>query len=244
MNMRRIKLLIEYDGTNYVGWQKQVNGISIQEKLEEAIYQLSGQKVKTYAAGRTDAGVHALGQVVHFDIESKLQKINFLKGLNYYLPHDIVVKKVEEVDEAFHARYSAKSRSYIYLIKLNYSALFQNRAWIYLTPLNLDAIQAAMTYFLGEHDFKSFCSSESVMDHYRCNVQSFTLDKRKDLLIFNIKANRFVHNMVRTIMGTLIHVGKGKLLPEEIPRILLERDRTSAGPNAPPYGLYLEKVEY
>jgi tRNA pseudouridine38-40 synthase len=242
--MRRIKLTIEYDGTAYAGWQRQKNSLSIQEVLEEAILKLTGQQVKTVAAGRTDAGVHALNQVVHFDVNSSLKIMNFLKGLNFYLPSDIAVKHVEEVDEIFHARYSAKSRSYIYLMKTNYSALFQNRAWIYLKPLQLDAMKETLPVFLGEHDFESFCSRESILDHYRCQVQELSLEQENDLIVFRIKANRFVHNMVRAIMGTLVLVGKGAIQPKDVEQILKARDRTAAGPTAPPQGLYLNKVEY
>lgn len=242
--MRRLKLLIEYDGTNYAGWQKQPNGIAIQEKLEEAIYRLTGEQVAPYAAGRTDAGVHAIGQVAHFDIRSDLPLEKFYKGLNFYLPDDIVIKKVEEVSEEFHARYSARSRSYLYLIKTNYSALYRNRAWICFFPLDIKKMEKAAGYFLGEHDFQSFCSTESRLDHYRCRVTQLQIRRQDDLISIFIEANRFVHNMVRAIVGTLVDIGRGKREAEEIPVILENRNRVTAGPTAPPAGLYLYEVKY
>ncbi|GAB4182600.1 MAG: tRNA pseudouridine(38-40) synthase TruA [Calditrichia bacterium] len=244
MNKKRIKLLLEYDGTRYCGWQYQPDAVSIQETVEVALQKLTGESIRIYTAGRTDAGVHAKGQVVHFDTGSKLNMDNFYKGLNYYLPNDIAVLEAVETDPEFHARYSAKSRSYQYLIKRNYSSLMQNRAWIYIGNLDVDSMKKAIPWFLGEHDFKSFCSTETQLDHYRCNVMNISLEEEGDLITFNIRANRFVHNMVRAIVGTLHQIGKGMRSPQDIPDILKARDRTKAGPSAPPQGLYLMKIEY
>ena len=245
--MTRWKLTIEHDGRPYVGWQRQAQGQSVQQEIEEAITKFSGETVRLHGAGRTDAGVHALGQVAHFDLERPTDAKTVREALNHYLrPQPISILSAEEADPHFHARMSARRRRYRYIV-LNREArpaLDIGRAWHVPYRLNIAAMGEGASHLIGKHDFTSFRASE-------CQAKSpvKTLD-RLDIvshganLIFEVSARSFLHHQVRNMVGTLILVGRGKWLPAQVAQALAARDRTAAGPTAPPDGLYLVGVDY
>ncbi len=245
--MRNIKLLIEYDGTNYYGWQVQPNGLTVQEVIEKKIEIMTKQKVRLVASGRTDSGVHALDQVANFQTTSLIPPDAFLRGLNSLLPPDIVVKSLEEVGPEFHAQLKARRKTYCYWI-LNRplpSALYRHYSWHLPLPLNIEAMQNASRFLIGRKDFSSFQgahpdSSKTVREVYKAEWS------RKDpsFLVFSIEADGFLKHMVRTIVGTLADVGKGRTSVEDFQRILEARNRRQAGMTAPPQGLFLVKVQY
>jgi len=245
--MRTIKLTIEYDGTHYLGWQVQPKGATLQGVLEEKLSFLTNEKIDLLGSGRTDAGVHALGQVAHFKTESQLDVQTIQKALNSLLPSDIVIQKVEEVDEGFHARKQSKSKTYEYRI-LNRnirSAFHRGYAWHIPQMLNIGEMRKATRSLMGEHDFSSF---QSVGSPKRTAVRKVTRaewkQSRDGFLRFEIEANGFLKQMVRAIVGTLIEVGRRKITSEEFQKILDSRDRKNAGPTAPAHGLFLKEVKY
>ena len=240
----RYKIIVEYDGTDLVGWQKQKEGPSVQEYLERAIAGFSHQKVDVFCAGRTDAGVHALAQVAHFDLDTELNEFKIRESINAWLRNleaPVAVVDVEKVQDNFHARFSAKGRGYIYRI-LNRNApspLLKNRVWCYSFPLDVEKMRAGTKFLLGNHDFSSFRGSG-------CQAKSpiKTLDKldiyhQGSEVIFEIEARSFLYHQVRNMVGTLVLVGRGKLQPEDVKKILEAKDRTKAGISAPACGLYL-----
>jgi len=242
--VRNIKLTLEYDGTGFCGWQFQPDQRSVQGEVENALQQLTQSSIRTTAAGRTDAGVHALGQVINFHTSSTLAPDVFIRGGNALLPPDVRVLEADEVDAAFSARYSAVGRSYRYVISTRPRAVGRHYSWH--LPLQLDgaAMQQAVANLRGEIDFESFCQAGSGLDHFRCTVFQAAW-RQKDLdLIFEISANRFVHNMVRILVGTCIEIGRGALPVHAIGDILAARDRCAAGRTAPAQGLFLVQVEY
>jgi tRNA pseudouridine38-40 synthase len=242
--MRNIKLIVEYDGTNYVGWQRQENGKSIQGEIESVLNQVLREKVNVIGAGRTDAGVHARGQVSNFRTESKLDISEIKGGLNGLLPDDIVIHAVEEVPIDFHARYSAKERQYSYLITKAPSALIRNYSWLVKYPLDVELMQQVTGTLIGKHDFESFCKANSDVDNHFCTVTSASWHQEGSLLIFIINADRFLHGMVRALVGTMIDVGRGYTSFEDFKKILEKKNRAEAGMSAPAKGLVLEKVIY
>jgi len=245
--MRNLRMTLEYDGTDYHGWQRQINGLSIQQVLEEKIAVIAGETVKVIGSGRTDSGVHALGQVAHFKTASTLRENSFLHGINSLLPRDIVVKILQEVDASFHARFDVKSKVYLYQI-INgpvRPVLYRRYAWFVPTLLDLRGMCEASALLKGTHDFSSFCSSHSdAPDHIR-NVMDIRFETRCDgLITIEMEANGFLRHMVRGIVGTLVEVGKGKRYPHDIQDILYKRDRRHGGMTAPPQGLFLKEVRY
>ncbi len=242
--MRNIKLIIEYDGTNYHGWQFQPERRTVQSELEKALLQLTQEQVKLYCAGRTDTGVHALGNVVNFNTESKLALTIFEKGLNRFLPLDIRIIKAEEVAADFHARFSAKYRKYRYVISPIRHAIGRRYQWYCRYQLNFELIQQASQYLIGEHDFQAFSKADPQQPHYLSDVVALTWEQKDDCFVMEITANRFLHNMVRIIVGTMVEVGRGNLNPEQIPEILASRNRKLAGKTVPPNGLILVEVGY
>ncbi len=245
--MRNIKLLIEYDGTNYLGWQVQPKGPTVQGILEEKIGLLTGQPVQLFGSGRTDSGVHALGQVAHFKTQSQMEVARIHRALNSLLPRDIVVQKVEEVDEDFHARKYSKSKIYEYRI-LNRnlrSAFHRGYVWHIPQKLNLAEMKKATRSLMGEHDFSAF---RTVGSPTRTTVRKVIRAEWKrgqnGLIRFEIEANGFLKQMVRSIVGTLVEVGKGKMKAGDIRKILNSKDRKEAGPTAPAQGLFLKEVKY
>jgi len=244
--MRNIKLTIEYDGTAYHGWQSQDNAVTVQDKLEETISRLTGEKVKVIGASRTDQGVHALGQTANFHTESRIPAEKFAYALNALLPDDIAIKKSEEVPIGFHSRYSATGKKYLYKIyNSRYpSALLRNRAYHVYCPLDLALMQKAAGFFTGTHDFSAFMATGSNAKTTVRSIDVLSLEKSGDIITIEIKGNGFLYNMVRIIAGTLVEVGFGKIRPDDIPGIIEEGDRRKAGRTAPPHGLYLAEVYY
>ena len=242
--MRNIKLLVEYDGRNYVGWQRQENGTSIQGTIESALHQILQESVNVIGAGRTDSGVHARGQVANFRSETALSVEQIRGGLNALLPEDIVIHHAENVAEDFHARYSAKSREYSYHITLEPSALLRNYAWHVKYRLDRSLMQQTASLLVGVHDFESFCKTQAEVDHHRCTVQRAYWEEQGSRLYFHITADRFLHGMVRTLVGTMVDVGRGYTSYEDFKDILAKKDRTEAGMAAPAHGLVLESVIY
>jgi tRNA pseudouridine38-40 synthase len=248
MGLRRnIRLILEYDGTRYHGWQRQKNALSLQQVIEEALARITGETVRLIASGRTDAGVHARGQVANFVTESTAPRRAFVRGLNSLLPLDIAVLQAEEVPLDFHARYAALWKIYEYCI-LNRpvrSPLHQGQAWWLPEPLDLAAIQAAAQVLPGEHDFAAFRAAGGRPGHAVRRVREAVWRQEPEgWLIFSITANGFLRGMVRSLVGTMVEIGKGKYPPEYLSEALGKGDRRLAGPTAPPQGLFLMEVEY
>lgn len=245
--MRNIKLVVEYDGTNYHGWQVQPNGLTIQEVIEQKIGIMTRQPVRLVASGRTDAGVHALGQVANFKTGSSIPLEGFRRGLNSLLPPDIIIKSVEEVGLQFHAQFGARRKTYRYTI-LNRevpSAIFRNYSWHYSLPLNVQAMQEASGLLLGKKDFSSFQGSDADTEDPVREVLAADWSMKEDGFIrFTIAADGFLKNMVRNIVGTLVEVGREKMSGEEFGRVLASRNRRQAGMTAPARGLFLVEVKY
>ncbi len=245
--MKNIRLILEYDGTQYLGWQRQPQGPTIQEVLEETLKKIIGEEIRVTGSGRTDSGVHALGQVANFKTDSRLTPEEFQKSLNSLLPKDIVVKESSQVDLDFHSQFSARSKVYIYKI-LNRpypSALERNRCWFMPFLLNLPAMREASLTLLGEHDFRSFVLSDRNVKTTVRRVLGVVLDKKSEGMVeFEIEATGFLKAMVRSIVGTLVEVGRGKITPEDFKAILGSKNRTRAGPTAPARGLFLKEVKY
>jgi len=245
--MRTIKLTIEYDGTNYLGWQVQPKGPTIQRVLEETLKKITGEEVRLIGSGRTDAGVHAFGQVAHFKTHSKISLHSMARALNSLLPPDIVIRRVREVDENFHARKSCKSKIYEYrILNRNLRSAFYNKyAWHIPQKLNLKEMKEATRYLIGEHDFSSFRSVGTPTQTATRKVIRAEWKKGRDgLLYFEIEANGFLKQMVRAMVGTLVEVGRGRLSSDEFQEILQSKDRRKAGPTAPAHGLLLKEVKY
>ena len=244
--MTNIKLIIEYDGTNYVGWQRQKNGVSIQEQIEKAINKVTGEKVHLIGSGRTDKGVHAKGQVANFITRSTIPPSRFKLALNNNLPEDIVILNSEKVSDDFHSRYDAIGKRYKYLIYNNpiRGALYRNFA--YQVPYHLDykEMEMAMSFFIGTHDFMSFMVSKNNVRTTTKTITQTSLNKKGNIIFFTIEGDGFLYNMVRIIVGTLVDIGRGKIKGTSIPHIISLKNRKFAGPTAPPQGLYLEKVYY
>ncbi len=245
--MKNIKLTIEYDGTDYHGWQRQDNAVSVQEVIEKAIKSLTGENCILIGASRTDAGVHALGQVANFITGSNIPPERYFLALNRIIPDNIAVVGSEEVGLDFHSRYYAKGKRYKYLIyNLRHpSALLRNRAFYVPRPLNLERMRNAAAFFLGKHDFSAFQASGSGVKSPVRTVKDISLmDNNDGIIELNIIGDGFLYNMVRIITGTLIEVGLGKIQPENIKPIIESRDRRMAGRTAPSQGLYLVEVLY
>lgn len=251
---RNIRLVIEYDGTAYHGWQSQANAKAVQDILEDALGKLDGRPVSLTGAGRTDAGVHALGQVANFRTSSAIPPDRYSHALNGMLPGDIVVKSSDEVPPEFHARFGAKGKIYRYLIynAKQPSALMRTMALHIPLLLDADAMRAAALHFVGRHDFTSFRASggstgTGIRTIARAELSvsgSIPMMSKDRLICFEIEGDGFLYNMVRIITGTLVDVGRGVLTPDEIPPIMEGRDREAAGDTAPAHGLYLVKVLY
>ena len=241
-----IKLAIEYDGTHYHGWQIQPHGASIQSVLEQAIATFVGVPTRITGSGRTDAGVHALGQVANFFTEKEYDRHRILRGLNALTPPDITIKDVEFVPDSFDARHDGRSRIYEYHIlnRSTPSPFYLHRALHVHESLDIAAMREALSCLLGEHDFTSFRAAGCEAAHPIRKVYRTTLEQRGELLVYTIEATAFLRHMVRNIVGTLIEVGKGLRTAQSFSELLKARDRTKAGPTAPPHGLFLMEVKY
>jgi tRNA pseudouridine38-40 synthase len=242
--MPRFRMTIEYDGSDYCGWQVQEGDKTVQGEIESALQVIFGQPCAIVGAGRTDSGVHASGQIAHFDHESKPDLHRLKRSLNGILKSDIRIKDIENTDDNFHARFSARWRTYIYRIATQPQALLRNQVWYFSVPLNLDKMNLACEMITGKHDFKSFCRAISEVDNHFCTVKSATWLKKKDLIVFKIKANRYLHGMVRTLVGTMVDVGRERISVDEFAHILNSKNRQNASQSAPAKGLVLEEIRY
>lgn len=244
--MRNIKLIIEYDGKGFNGWQKQPDRLNIQGEIEKAIEEITGEKVDLTASGRTDAGVHSLGQTANFKTDSKIPTEKFAKAINSRLKKSIVIKSAEEVDEKFHSRYSVKSKTYRYIINNSENGTAIYRGLEYHVPMKLDyeKMNEAIKYFIGEHDFKAFKASGTSSKSSVRKILDGSVRKEGERVIIEVTGTGFLYNMVRIISGTLLDVGLGKIKPENIPSIIESKDRTKAGKTLPAHGLYLLQVNY
>jgi len=242
--MRDLKLLIEYDGTNFVGWQTQANGRSVQEEITTVLDQILQEPINLIGSGRTDSGVHARGQVASFRTHSTLGLGSILSGLNGLLPEDVYVQSVEEVPEGFSARYDARERVYRYYISLRPTAIGRQYHWHVKYDLNIGLMNEVAGRIVGEHDFESFCKYEAEVNHYRCTIFKSVWSERSGVLIYEIRGNRFLHGMVRALVGTMVDVGRGFMSVSAFDEIVLAKDRRKAGMAAPAQGLFLEEVVY
>jgi tRNA pseudouridine38-40 synthase len=242
--VRNIKLEIEYDGTDFHGWQIQPDLRTVQGEIQNKLKTILGEKVNLVSAGRTDVGVHALGQVANFKTASGLDRNSIINGLNGLLPEDVVIKKIEEVDVDFNSRYDAKSRLYKYRIHSGKTAILRNYVWEVFYSLDLEDILEATQKTEGRHDFSSFCVAESVKDDNICQVFSANWEKSGHELVFKIEGDRFLHTMVRSLVGTLVEVGRKYFSVSDFVTIMEAKDRKKAGPTAPACGLYLMQVKY
>ncbi len=244
--MRNIKLTIEYDGKDFNGWQKQPNKLNIQGTIEQAIKAITGEEIELNASGRTDAGVHALGQVANFKTNSQIPIEKFAIAINSRLKRSIVIKKAEEVDERFHSRLNCKKKTYRYVINNSFegSAIYRNLETHIPQKLDIDKMKQAIKYFEGEHDFKAFKASGTSSKSSVRTIYETNLYQENDRIFIELTGNGFLYNMVRIIAGTLVDVGLGKIKPEEISQIIKEEKRENAGKTLPPNGLYLLKVMY
>lgn len=240
------KLTLEYDGTNYHGWQLQKNAVTIQGTLEAALARICGGPIRVRVAGRTDTGVHALGQVVTFTTEKTIEHYRLQRALNGLLPRDIVVKRVEEVPETFNPRFDALSRTYRYQIwnQAWPSAIWARYSWHVSFPLNVEAMNQAAALLIGDHDFSSFQGSDWVAHNPQRTVLHSQLRQEGEFLVYEVEGRSFLRHMVRNIVGTLVDVGRGTLSIEDFTAIFAACDRTRAGVNAPPRGLFLVTVTY
>lgn len=242
--MRNIKLTLEYDGTDFCGWQRQANDRTVQAEVERSLSMLTEATVTVTAAGRTDSGVHAAGQVVNFKTESALPLTAFVRGGNSRLPRDVRILDAAEVPLDFNARYAAKARLYRYTISKRPRAIGRQYAWHYWRPLEVEAMRACCAAILGTHNFRSFCQSGAAVNTYLCDVRYAWWSENEDAYVFEICANRFLHGMVRILVGTMVEIGEGRDDDRTLKEILQAGDRTVAGPTAPAVGLSLMSVFY
>lgn len=244
--MKRVKLTVAYDGTNYCGWQVQPNGITVQEVLNQCLSEFTGENIETIGASRTDAGVHALGNVVVFDTEMRMPGDKFSFALNQRLPEDIRIQKSEEVDVDFHPRYVKSQKTYEYRILNCRFPIPTERFYSHFTyiPLDVDKMKEAASYLIGEHDFKSFCGTGAQVKTTVRTVKEIQIEKSGDRITIRITGEGFLYNMVRIIAGTLMDIGGGLYPPEKMKEILEAKDRKKAGPTAPARGLTLMKIQY
>jgi tRNA pseudouridine38-40 synthase len=245
--MPRYKLTIEYDGGPFVGWQRQDNGLSVQQALEDAVEALCQARAVVYGAGRTDAGVHALGQVAHIEIAKELSPDKLRDALNFHLrPHPVAILQAEVAAPDFHARFSAVGRSYLYRILTRRAPAVLERGHVWQLPAVLDAgaMHQAAQELVGHHDFSSFRAAECQADSPLKTLDQLAVSRAGDEIHVTAKARSFLHNQVRIMVGTLKLVGEGKWTARNVAKALAAADRTQAGPTAPPDGLYLTEVRY
>jgi tRNA pseudouridine38-40 synthase len=246
MTVMRFAMGIEYDGTDFLGWQSQPNRRGVQDALESALLSICKHPVRVHAAGRTDTGVHALMQVVHFDTDSLRPSSAWVRGVNAFLPPTVRVVWAKQVTDDFHARFSANARHYQYLL-INQpvsSAINAHKAGWFNTPLNIAAMQEAMIFLQGEHDFSAFRASECQAKSPIRHLKVASIRHHQRYIIFNFSANAFLQHQVRNMVGALVYVGKGKYAPSFIADLLAQKNRTLAPPTFSPNGLYLVGVDY
>lgn len=244
--MKRIKLTVAYDGTNYCGWQIQPNDVTVEGVINEKLSELLDEDIAVIGASRTDSGVHALGNVAVFDTGTRIPGEKIALALNQRLPEDIRIQSSEEVTEDFHPRYADSEKTYEYKIlnkKIPDPTKRYYTHFLYM-PLNIEKMREAAIYIVGEHDFASFCSAGSQVKTTVRTVYELNVDKQEDVITIRIRGNGFLYNMVRIIAGTLIQVGLGVYPPEYVKEIIEKKDRSVAGPTAPAKGLMLVKIDY
>lgn len=231
---------------NLIGWQKQPNKLNIQGEIERAIRDITGEEVELIASGRTDAGVHAIGQVANFKTTSKLPIEKIPVAINSKLKKSIRIQKAEEVEERFHSRYNCKEKTYMYIINNSKqgSAIYRNLEYYIPMKLDVKAMKQAIQHFEGEHDFKGFKASGTSSKSSVRKIYKAEIKQENERIVIELTGNGFLYNMVRIIAGTLVDVGLGKIKPEEIKNIIKSKDRTKAGKTLPPYALYLVEVKY
>ncbi|MBY0121949.1 tRNA pseudouridine(38-40) synthase TruA [Bacillus sp. S/N-304-OC-R1] len=245
--MKRYKCIVAYDGTKFSGYQVQPQKRTIQSEIEDALKKLhKGKEVKVSASGRTDAGVHAKGQVIHFDSELNIPLPKWDIALNSLLPDDIVILGTEEANSTFHARFDATGKEYRYFLKLSSQRdpFTRDYAYQYPYPLNLESMKAAAAFLIGTYDFTSFCSAKTEVEDKVRELKEIELIEEDESLVFRFVGNGFLYNMVRILVGTLLEVGAGNLEPYSMTEILEKKDRSFAGKTAPAHGLYLWRVFY
>lgn len=242
----RIALCVEYDGSAFHGWQTQPAGNTVQDALERALAKIAGERIDVMCAGRTDAGVHATAQVVHFDTRAERPLSAWVRGTNTFLPDAIAVRWAREVPDDFHARFSARGRRYRYLLlnRPQRPGLAHARAGWYHLPLDLAAMQAGAEWLVGEHDFSAFRAAECQARSPVKELREARISRYGDMLIFDFEATAFLHHMIRNLVGSLVYVGNGKHAPAWIGELLAGRDRSKAAPTFSPDGLYLSGVTY
>ncbi len=246
----RLKLVIEYDGSRYHGWQRQKNHLSIQQILEETIEKITHEKVHVLGSGRTDSGVHAMAQVAHCTLTTKkISSTDLLKlhrSMNGLMPQDIVIKKVSKVRNQFHAQYDVQKKTYIYQIHnaIYPSALTKNMSWWIPQPLNVDRMKDAAKLLEGSHDFKAFQNTGTEVKSTERTIFKSSFKKKGPLLTYEISGNGFLRQMVRNIVGSLVAVGKNRITVDEFHGHLKSKDRSQGAPPAPPHGLFLQEVKY
>lgn len=235
---------VEYDGTDFAGWQLQPNARSVQGTLEQALERLFGRRMRVHGAGRTDAGVHALGQMAHFDMETHLDANTLRRALNAELPPDVSIRGARETETDLHSRFSASSRAYVYTVAHERVSLERRQQWIVYPVVDHVHIREAVRCLAGTHDFTAFSKYTPAQQHHYCHVFESGWDAGERISHFRIRANRFLQGMVRCIVGGLIQVGRGRMTPEQFSGILASHDRSRAPMLAPPHGLVLTDVRY
>jgi len=245
--MPRYKIKIEYDGTKFVGWQYQKNGLSIQEIIQKAIFKFSGEKIIIFGAGRTDSGVHATGQIAHFDLKKKIKKKNFILGVNQYIGNNpVTILNIIKTDNNFHSRFDAKKRTYQYVIINRQSplALEKNKAWHIRKKLDLKSMKKGARLLLGTHDFSTFRASSCGAKSPIKTLRRVSIKKKKDKLIFKFISKSFLQQQVRSMVGCIKYLGEGKWELDEFKKAFESKNRLRCAPPAPSCGLYLTKINY
>ena len=245
--MQKYQIKVEYDGTNFVGWQYQKNGLSIQEILQRAIFQFSREKVTVTGAGRTDAGVHAIGQIAHFDLKKKIKKKNFILGVNQYIGNrPVTILSIKKVKKNFHARFDAKKRTYQYVIINRESplALQKNKAWQIRKKLNIKSMKKAAKLLKGTHDFSTYRASSCGAKSPIKTMEKISIKKNKDKITLKFKSRSFLQQQVRSMVGCIKYLGDGKWKLDDFKKSFKSKNRLKCAPPAPACGLYLAKIKY
>ena len=244
--MRRIRTIVSYDGTEYVGWQTQYNGVAVQEVIERAILEVTGEQSSLQGSGRTDSGVHARAQVAHFDTNARMAVDKFAIALNTHLPADIRVLYSEEADPTFHARFSAKEKQYRYFVQTGpHADVFARKYSLHAyMPLDLEVMNQAARLVVGTHDFSAFMSTGREVESAVRTVSMSQWEKQSKFLVYTVQGNGFLYNMVRILVGTMLGIGSGRIPADSMEKALCSLSRKDAGPTAPPHGLVLWRVKY
>ncbi len=243
--MRNIAFIISYDGTNYHGFQRQNEMMTVQQALEDALFKITGEKIVVHGCGRTDAKVHALNYLLSFCTESSVPAERFPAAVNSVINDDIFVKRAWEADENFHGRFSVSRKTYVYRINNGeYNPFLRNHSWYYKYPLDVEKMNEAAKFLIGTHDFNCFMASGGQVDSTVRTMFDANVSKNGDIVEISLTADGFLYNMVRIITGTLVYVGGGKFEPEDVKKIIESSDRTKAGITAPPQGLFMKNVEF